>query len=81
LESVQAAGRLDSLIDANTPHNLVYDPTFEFTVSEEDAYIMKVIEAHSPEATAGLTTAVNEQMERFSVFAQAWIRGILHSSE
>ena len=81
LESVQAAGRLDSLIEGNTPHKLVSDPTFEFTGSEEDAHILEVIEAHSPEATAGLTTAVNEQMERFSVFAQAWIRGILHSRE
>ena len=81
LESVQAADRLDSLIESNTPSKLVSDPAFEFTGSAEDASILEVIASHSPQATAGLTMAVNEQMERFSVFAQAWIRGILYSSE
>ena len=72
---------LDAALETHAPALLVADPNFEFSGSPQEADILKVIEAHSEDATAGLTTAVDAQMARFSRFAQEWIRSILIAGE
>ena len=79
--SAEAADDLDAALETHAPALLVADPNFEFSGSPQEADILKVIEAHSEDATAGLTTAVDAQMARFSRFAQEWIRSILIAGE
>ena len=77
--SVAGAAGLDQALVKYAPPKLVSDPAFEFSQSPEEAAILAAIAAQGDDAEAGLTASLNQQMQRFSFFAQAWIRGILNS--
>lgn len=78
-DSVAGAAGLDQALVKYAPPKLVSDPAFEFSQSPEEAAILAAIAAQGEDAEAGLTASLNQQMQRFSFFAQAWIRGILNS--
>jgi hypothetical protein len=78
-DSVAGAAGLDQALVKYAPPKLVSDPAFEFSQSPEEAAILAAIAAQGNDAEAGLTASLNQQMQRFSFFAQAWIRGILNS--
>lgn len=79
LDAVKGAAGLDQALVKYAPAKLVSDPSFEFSQSPEEAAILEAIGENGEEASQGLTTSLNQQMERFTHFAQAWIRGILNS--
>ena len=79
LDSAAGAAGLDRALVKYAPPKLVSDPAFEFSQSPEEAAILAAIAAQGDDAEAGLTASLNQQMQRFSFFAQAWIRGILNS--
>jgi len=78
-DSAAGAAGLDRALVKYAPPKLVSDPAFEFSQSPEEAAILAAIAAQGDDAEAGLTASLNQQMQRFSFFAQAWIRGILNS--
>ena len=41
--------------------------------------ILSAIAGHGEQAEKSLTASLNQQIQRFTYFAQAWIRGILNS--
>ncbi len=78
-DSAAGAAGLDQALVQYAPPKLVSDPAFEFSQSPEEAAILDAIAAQGEGAEEGLTASLNQQMQRFTYFAQAWIRGILHS--
>lgn len=78
-DSAAGAAGLDRALVKYAQPKLVSDPAFEFSQSPEEAAILAAIAAQGDDAEAGLTASLNQQMQRFSFFAQAWIRGILNS--
>lgn len=78
-DSAAGGAGLDRALVKYAPPKLVSDPAFEFSQSPEEAAILAAIAAQGDDAEAGLTASLNQQMQRFSFFAQAWIRGILNS--
>ncbi|EGG29315.1 hypothetical protein IMCC3088_1888 [Aequoribacter fuscus] len=78
-DSAAGAAGLDRALVKYAPPKLVSDPVFEFSQSPEEAAILAAIAVQGEDAEAGLTASLNQQMQRFSFFAQAWIRGILNS--
>ncbi|PLW83422.1 hypothetical protein CWI75_07425 [Kineobactrum sediminis] len=79
LSSVQGAPGLDGALERWVPPKLVSDATFEFSQSPEEADILSVIGSYHPDSGAELEKALNQQMGRFSYFAQAWIRSIIQT--
>ncbi|MDP5053705.1 MAG: hypothetical protein NWP69_07945 [Congregibacter sp.] len=73
-ESVAAGDDLDKVLEENMPPRYVSDPRFEWTGSGEEAAIVVTVASDRGEmAIDALDTAVAQQMQRFSRFAQAWI--------
>ena len=78
LDSVAGAAGLDQALERYSPPKLVSDPSFEFSQSPEEDAILEAIATQGEESIQGLTGSLNQQMARFTFFAQAWIRGILN---
>lgn len=79
LDAAAGAAGLDQALVRYAPPKLVSDPAFEFSQSPEESAILAAIAVQGEDAEAGLTASLNQQMQRFTFFAQAWIRGILNS--
>lgn len=79
LDAAAGAAGLDQALVRYAPPKLVSDPAFEFSQSPEENTILAAIAVQGEDAEAGLTASLNQQMQRFTFFAQAWIRGILNS--
>lgn len=79
LDAAAGAAGLDQALVRYAPPKLVSDPAFEFSQSPEESTILAAIAVQGEDAEAGLTASLNQQMQRFTFFAQAWIRGILNS--
>ena len=79
LDSASGAAGLDQALIKYAPSKLVSNPDFEFSQSPEEAAILDAIGSQGEHAEKGLTDSLNQQIQRFTFFAQAWIRGILNS--
>jgi hypothetical protein len=79
LDAARGAAGLDQSLVKYAPTKLVSDPEFEFSQSPEEGAILAAIAGHGEQAEKSLTASLNQQMQRFTYFAQAWIRGILNS--